>query len=149
MTYSPLEGSISKKNKSKKIKLLSIFGFLAILGIGGGVFAANITIATGSIEFGQGFASATACDSSITLVPDTTFNGTDFMVSSVVLIGVDSSASGCNGKTLTVKAINSSNAVQGSIATVVPSGAASVNITVVPTPSVTASVVSKFLLESE
>ncbi|MFZ9360780.1 MAG: hypothetical protein ACO249_05575, partial [Candidatus Nanopelagicales bacterium] len=112
-----------------------------------GVFAANITIATGAIEFGQGVASATACDNTITVVPNSTFDGTQFMVSSVELRGVDSSNSGCNGKTLTIKAISSS-ATLGTVSTVVPSGAASVDITVVPTPTVTASVLTKILLES-
>lgn len=147
MSKSPLEGSFSSRNKSKKIKLFSIAGFGVALIAGAGVFAANITIATGAIEFGQGVASATACDNTITVVPNSTFDGTQFMVSSVELRGVDSSNSGCNGKTLTIKAISSS-ATLGTVSTVVPSGAASVDITVVPTPTVTASVLTKILLES-
>ena len=147
MSKSPLDGSFSSRNKSKKIKLFSIAGFGVAIVVGAGVFAANITIATGAIEFGQGVASATACDNTITVVPNSTFDGTQFMVSSVELRGVDSSNSGCNGKTLTIKAISSS-ATLGTVSTVVPSGAASVDITVVPTPTVTASVLTKILLES-
>ena len=147
MSKSPLDGSFSSRNKSKKIKLFSIAGFGVAIVAGAGVFAANITIATGAIEFGQGVASATACDNTITVVPNSTFDGTQFMVSSVELRGVDSSNSGCNGKTLTIKAISSS-ATLGTVSTVVPSGAASVDITVVPTPTVTASVLTKILLES-
>ncbi|MFM1825699.1 MAG: hypothetical protein RLZZ37_334 [Actinomycetota bacterium] len=147
MSKSPLDGSFSSRNKSKKIKLFSIAGFGVALIAGAGVFAANIAIATGAIEFGQGVASATACDNTITVVPNSTFDGAQFMVSSVELRGVDSSNSGCNGKTLTIKAISSS-ATLGTVSTVVPSGAASVDITVVPTPTVTASVLTKILLES-
>lgn len=148
MSKSPLDGSFSRRNNRKKIKLISIFGIGLALVTGAGVFAANITIASGAIEFGQGVASATACDDSITVVPNSTFDGTRFMVSSVELRGVNSTNGNCNGKTLTVTAISTANATLGSIATVVPSGSASVNITVVPTPTVTASVLDKILLES-
>ena len=148
MSKSPLDASFSSSNSRKKIKLISIFGIGLALITGAGVFAANITIASGAIEFGQGVASATACDDSITVVPNSTFDGTRFMVSSVELRGVNSTNGNCNGKTLTVTAISTANATLGSIATVVPSGSASVNITVVPTPTVTASVLDKILLES-
>lgn len=148
MSYSPLESSFGKQQKSKNKKLITLIGLVVVGGIGGGVFAANISIATGAIEFGQGVASATACDSTITVVPDATFVTDKFLVSKVVLEGVDSSGSGCNGKTLTLTAVNSAGTEIGSIATVVPSGAASVDITVTPTPSVTSSVLAKFLLES-
>ena len=148
MSNSPLESSFSTGNKRKKIRLFSILGFAVAIIAGAGVFAANITIASGAIEFGQGVASATACDDSITVVPNSTFDGTRFMVSSVELRGVDSTNGKCNGKTLTVTAISTANATLGSIATVFPSGSASVNITVVPTPTVTASVLDKILLES-
>jgi hypothetical protein len=146
LSYSPLEGSFGKQQKSKNKKLIALVGFLLIAGIGGGVFAANITIASGAIEFGQGVASATACDSTITVVPSATYDGSDFTVSKVVLEGVDASA--CGTKTLTLKAIYSSNATIGSIAHSVASTAATINITVTPTPAVTSSVLAKFLLES-
>lgn len=149
MSYSPLEGSFGKQQKSKNKKLIALVGFLLVAGIGGGVFAANIGIATGNvIEFGQGTATTTACDSTITVVPDATFVTDKFLVTKVVLQGVDSSGSGCNGKTLTLTAVNSGGTEIGSIATAVPSGAASVDITVTPTPTVTASVLARFLLES-
>lgn len=161
MGKSPLETSIGSahvRRFSKPVMLLSLFGVLAL---GGGVLAANITISgTGgatTVEFGQGTISAIACDSDITLVPSSTFDGTNFLVSAVEIRNIDqrqgtsSGNNGCNGKTLTVKVLNSSNTSIASIATVVPSAtAASATITVTPTPtaSALATAVAKLTIES-
>jgi hypothetical protein len=93
----------------------------------GSTLAASITLSSGSpIEFGQGVATATACDSSITVTPYSTYvNDTataDFLFTSVALSNVDTATAKCGGKTFVLKAYTDSStiatnyAVSGSLA---------------------------------
>ena len=158
MSKSPLEQSFTNKGSRSFSKPVLIIALLSTLGLGGGVLAANIAVNGGSaIEFGQGTVATVACDTAVTLSPTSTYvNGSSaFFVTSVEIRDIDkrqgtsAGNDGCNGKTLTVKVLDSSGTVLGSIATVVPSAtAASATITVTPTPSVTASAVSRLTLES-
>ena len=156
MPKSPLEQSFTSNGKKSFSKPLLIIALLATLGLGGGVLAANIAINGGSaIEFGQGTVATIACDTAVTLSPTSTFSTDKFVVSSVEIRGIDQTAgdgsndSGCNGKTLTVKVLNTGGSTIGSIATIVPSSTASAaTITVTPTPQVTASDVARLTLES-
>jgi hypothetical protein len=157
---SPLEHSFVNKGSKKFSKPVLIIALLGVLGLGGGVLAASITINSGgTIEFGQGTVATIACDTDVTLAPTSTYvsGSSTFLVSSVEIRNIDqrqgtnAGNNGCNGKTLTVKVLNSSGTVLGSIATVVPSAtAASATITVTPTPtaSVIASDVARLTLES-
>jgi hypothetical protein len=158
MPKSPLEQSFTNKGSRSFSKPVLVIVLLATLGLGGGVLAASITINSGTaIEFGQGTIATIACDTDVTLSPTSTYNtgASTFLVSSVEIRNIDqrqgtsAGNDGCNGKTLTVKVLNSSGTVIGSIATAVPSAtAASATITVTPTPTVTASAVSRLTLES-
>jgi hypothetical protein len=101
------------KQSPPKKKFLSIFGALLLL-IGGTYFvqttlAANISLGSGQVEFGQGVTRTVACDSDgITLRPESTFANSQgsgsFKVGSIVLSDIDSSASGCQGKSFTIRA---------------------------------------------
>jgi hypothetical protein len=160
MPKSPLEQSFSSNGKKSFSKPLLIIALLATLGLGGGVLAANINVNSGNaIEFGQGTVATIACDTDVTLVPTSTYvsGSSTFILSSVEIRNIDqrqgtnAGNDGCNGKTLTVKVLNSSGTVLSSIATVVPSAtAASATITVTPTPtaSATATAVARLTLES-
>ncbi len=158
MPKSPLEQSFTNKGSRSFSKPVLIIALLATLGLGGGVLAANIAVNGGSaIEFGQGTVATIACDTAVTLSPTSTYNtgASTFLVSSVEIRNIDqrqgtsAGNDGCNGKTLTVKVLNSSGTVIGSIATAVPSAtAASATITVTPTPTVTASDVSRLTFET-
>jgi hypothetical protein len=101
-----------------KKKISSIFGALVLL-IGGAYFvqttlAANISLGSGQVEFGQGVTRAVACDSDgITLRPESTFansqGGGSFKFGSIVLSDIDSSALGCRGKSFTLRAFGISS----------------------------------------
>jgi hypothetical protein len=87
----------------------------------GSTLAANISLNSGAtVEFGQGVAQTTACDSDgITLTPITSFvNGTpgNFQLDSITVSSVNADGvvgtpeAGCDGKTFTVKAYTADGA---------------------------------------
>ena len=111
MSKSPLSGAFSgssepAKKKKKNGAILLIAG-IALTSSIGGVFAANsITIA--NVEFGQGVASTTSCDTGLTTAITQTYNtGTTFRVNTVTVSNVDATA--CDGKDLEVSLIKSSD----------------------------------------
>jgi photosystem II stability/assembly factor-like uncharacterized protein len=74
--------------------------------------AANLSINSGqSVEFGQGIAVSTVCDSTVTLTPYSSFvNGSSsgtFYFSAFQLSNIDAAA--CSGVTFTIKAYNNSS----------------------------------------
>jgi hypothetical protein len=92
----------SDDTKSKRSKKFLIISGVALVASVGAVFASNtITINSGTIEFGAGVASTTACDSAITTALNQTYSSTNskFELSSIVLSGI---ADTCNGKTVKV-----------------------------------------------
>lgn len=110
----PVEAVETTKKKSRKGIYIGI-AILALVPVIGSTYAASIAVNSGSaIEFGQGQNAVTACDSSITITPTSTFtpgtNNADgtFSLDTVVLGGVDTSA--CNGKTFKLVARDSSGA---------------------------------------
>ena len=93
----------------EKKKSPAIFGAVLLL-VGCGFFlqttlAANISINSGPVEFGQGITQTVACDDDILVTPISTFvnasGGGSFYFSSIAVTNVSSS---CNGKDLTVRA---------------------------------------------
>lgn len=74
--------------------------------------AANININSGPVEFGQGVASTTACDDSITVTPYSTFvnaaNAGTHMFTSLKISGIDSRPGKCEGKVFVIKAYGDS-----------------------------------------
>ena len=124
-----LGGSYEPSTKSRKTKFKVLLGVglvTVVMGMGS-TLAASITLSSGSpIEFGQGVATTTACDSSITVTPYSTYvNDTataDFLFSSVALSNIDTTTAACGGKTFVLKAYTDSStiatnyAVSGSLA---------------------------------
>ncbi|MFZ9360779.1 MAG: hypothetical protein ACO249_05570 [Candidatus Nanopelagicales bacterium] len=139
-----------KKNRTKLIFIiLLLVGLVTLLGR---VLAANITIASGAIEFGQGVADTIACDDDITVTPNSTFNGTTFLLTSVVLTDVDQRAgttqdTGCGAQNIVVKVHNSTTPIASATVTI-PTAAATSNFTVTPAPTATAGDVVRITLET-
>ena len=101
----------------KKFKVLLGVGLLAAVMGMGSTLAASITLSSGSpVEFGQGVAATTACDSSLTVTPFSTYVNSatsakaDFLFSSVTISNLDtattntSTGAGCGGRYLVLKA---------------------------------------------
>jgi hypothetical protein len=153
MSKSPLEGSFSNSGRRSIPKWTILLGVLTLTGIGGGVLAANITVGTGVVEFGQGTATTIACDTDITVTPVSTFNGTTFLVSEIALTGVDqrsssASNSGCGAQNIVVKALNGSTPLASATVSIPTATATSGSFTVTPSPSVTASDLTRINLET-
>lgn len=107
-----------KKSSSSKV-MLGLAGIAAVALLGS-TLAANISLNGGTgVEFGQGVALTTACDSSITTTPTAQFvnaaSGGSFNFSTVAFSDV---ASACWGKTFTLKAYGDSSATPLNLATV-------------------------------
>lgn len=153
MSKSPLEGSFSNSGRKPFPKWIMVIGLLTLTGIGGGVLAANITVGSGVVEFGQGTATTIACDTDITVTPVSTFNGTTFLVSEIALTGVDqrsssASNSGCGAQNIVVKALNGSTPLASATVSIPTATATSGSFTVTPSPSVTASDLTRINLET-
>ena len=98
----------SARPSKKKFKVVLGIGLLAgVMGIGS-TLAATVSINTGAtVEFGQGVAATTACDSSLTVTPGTTYvNDTqtsgstaNFQMRSIVLSGLNITAKSTDGAT--------------------------------------------------
>ena len=153
MSKSPLEGSFSNSGRRSIPKWTILLGVLTLTGIGGGVLAANITVGTGVVEFGQGTAEAIACDTSITVSPVSTFDGTTFLVSEIVLSGVDqrsssASNSGCGAQNIVVKALNGTTPLASATVSIPTATATSGSFSITPSPSVTANDLTRITLET-
>ena len=154
MSKSPLESSFS--NNERKIKPKWLVAFLALLGfgIGGGVFAANIGLGSSPIEFGQGVATVTACDSTMTLTPVSAYTSGEFKLKEIVIGGIDattvnaSTGVGCGTRVLTVKGLNSGATVIAEATYSVSATAATISATVTPTASPNATLVANLTIES-
>jgi hypothetical protein len=110
---------VRKKSSSSKA-MLGLAGIAAVALLGS-TLAANISLNSGgSVEFGQGVAQTTACDSDgITVTPTATFansaNGGSFNFSTVALSGI---AAACLNDVFTLKAYGDTSATPLTIATV-------------------------------
>jgi hypothetical protein len=99
--------------------MLGLAGIAAVALLGS-TLAANISLNSGAgVEFGQGVALTTACDSEITSTPTATFanaeGGGTFNFSTVAFSNVSSA---CLGKTFTLKAYGDTSATPLNLATV-------------------------------
>jgi hypothetical protein len=106
-----------KKSSSSKV-MLGLAGIAAVALLGS-TLAANISLNNGAgVEFGQGVALTTACDSDITSTPAATFvnaaGGGGFNFTTVAFTNVSSA---CLGKTFTLKAYGDTSATPLVIAT--------------------------------
>ena len=105
-------GGRERSRKPLKV-LLGIGGLAAVVALAS-TLAANININSGPVEFGQGVASTTACDSDgITVTPYSTFvNAADagtHMFTSLTVGGIDSRPGKCEGKIFVIKAYGDGN----------------------------------------
>jgi hypothetical protein len=114
-----LNNARAPKNRKSVKGLLAVAGFAAIAVLGS-TLAANISLNSGSLEFGQGVAVTAACDSDgITATPKAVFANTSgagsFNFASVAFSGVSTS---CAGRLFTVNAYGDSSSTPLNIATV-------------------------------
>jgi hypothetical protein len=123
------DGAPQKRTRQKKSStkgLVAAAGFAAIAVLGS-TLAANISLNSGTLEFGQGVAVTSACDTDgITATPKAVFSNASgagsFNFASISFTGI---ADLCTGKLFTVNAYGDSSATPLNIATV---GANSYNV---------------------
>jgi hypothetical protein len=120
------KNSRAPKNGKSVKGLLAVAGFAAVAVLGS-TLAANISLNSGSLEFGQGVAVTSACDSNgITATPKALFANTSgagsFNLASISFTGI---ADACTGDLFTVNAYGDSSSTPLNIATV---GATSYNV---------------------
>jgi hypothetical protein len=154
--FTPLGNSLGggKPRKGSRRKALLIIAGLSPIPLVGIVLAANVTITgTGGanvVEFGQGSASATACDTTLTTTLNTTYNGTTFMLSSIVLSDVNGTSGNCLNKAITVSPASDATTLGSAVVTPTATpGNTAGTYTLTPTPSVTASAVTKVLIQTQ
>jgi hypothetical protein len=121
-------GRAKSSSNKKSIRVAVAVGAVALVAVLSSTLAANITINTGSsVEFGQGLAGAAACDSSLTLTPNSVFSngngstGTFYFGSIKVADASTTSGSTglalCSGKYIRLAAYDSSTATPLTITT--------------------------------
>lgn len=98
---------------SRRRRIVAGLVVLSVIPVIGYTLAATITINGGSgIEFGQGQVATSACDTSMTVTPGTSWSTSRslFLVDTVTLTGVDLAAGGddCRGKIFIVTLLDSS-----------------------------------------
>ena len=117
-------GDAVGRGRGKKSFLL--IAVAATLGLGGAVLASNITVNSGgTVEFGQGVATTTPCDSAITVTPTSQYNGTanKFYLQEVNVTNIDSTT--CNTRVFTVSVYASGVALPTAQATATNASATS------------------------
>jgi hypothetical protein len=145
----------NKSGTKRRKKVLLLLSGLSPIPLVGFVLAANVTINGGNgandvVEFGQGSASATACDTTMTTTLNTTYNGTSFMLTTIVLSNIDTTSSGCLNKAITVSPANASSALASAVITPTATpGSTAATFTLTPLPSVTASAITKILIQTQ
>ena len=76
-------------------------------------FAANISIGSGPVEFGQGISQTTACDNEITILPGSAFVNSSgagsFALSTLTVSGINSGVGYCKDKAFLIKAFDNSS----------------------------------------
>lgn len=110
------------KKKSSNVKALTSLATVAAIAVLGSTLAANISLGSSGIEFGQGVQTTSACDSAITVTPSSRFVNASgagtFYLSTIAFTNIDASSSTyCSGKTFTVNAYNDTDATPLQIAT--------------------------------
>jgi len=101
----------SGRNFGKPLKIVLGIGALAAVVAVASTLAANININSGPVEFGQGVAQTTACDSEIVVTPQSSFinseNDASHYFTSVEISEIDGSADFCGGKIFRLRAYGS------------------------------------------
>ncbi|CAN2214844.1 hypothetical protein MCEMRE182_01070 [Candidatus Nanopelagicaceae bacterium] len=118
-----------RKSAPKKSNIKSLAGLATVAAVAvlGSTLAANISLGSTSLEFGQGVQTTAACDSSITLTPKVIFvnssTNPQFMLSTVSFTGIDAQAGKCQSKTFQLNAYGDSSATPLQLATTAASAA--------------------------
>ena len=168
-TSSPLSAFLDEKNhpekgtnKVRRNKKKALFaGLFLLLPSLSTTLAGQITLGTGAIEFGQGSQATAVCDTNITVDLQSTYDSASaiFEVSTITLGDLDTRAAGCEGETLSIKALNSAgteldlngsatgNALEYEV--VAPSGATETRVLPVDaSASVNSTAVARILIET-
>jgi hypothetical protein len=111
-----------RKKSNGNLKSLAGLASVAAIAVLGSTLAANISLGTSGIEFGQGVQTTAACDSAIDVTPSVRFINASgagtFYLSTIALSSIDfSSTTACRGKTFTLNAYNNSDATPLQLAT--------------------------------
>lgn len=155
MPNSPLDGSFESSKKRLKPKWIVAIIALIATGVGGGVFAVAITINPGTVEFGQGVASVTACDDEVTLIPVSAFNGTIFTLQSIEVRGLNTTTTngsgvGCGTRTLIVRAYAAGTTIAAEAsASISPTAVTDAVKTFSPAATPNATTITKITIESQ
>ena len=103
------EPVVKKKSNTRYLKIALGLAAVILIPTIGSTLAAGITVSGGAIEFGQGVVTTAACDDIITVTPTSVLTAGSFKLSVVTVSGV---AAACDGKTFTIKVLNSDNVAQ-------------------------------------
>ena len=102
------EPVVKKKSNTRYLKIALGLAAVILIPTIGSTLAGSIAVGTGSVEFGQGTVATAACDSSVNVIPTSTYTSSgSFALTS---ISVGSLEASCDTKYLKIKVINSSNA---------------------------------------
>ena len=97
-----------KKNNTRNLKIALGLAAVILIPTIGSTLAGSITVNSGTVEFGQGTTATAACDSSINIIPTSSYTSSgSFALTS---ISVGSLETTCNNKYLKIKVIDSENA---------------------------------------
>ena len=104
------EPVVKKKSKSRNLKIALGVAALILIPTIGSTLAGTITIGTSNtLEFAQGVTATTACDSAIVITPGSTLSSGTFKLTTLALTNIiNASDTGCAGKYLTLKVMDSS-----------------------------------------
>ena len=104
------EPVIKKKSKNRNLKIGLGVAALILIPTLGSTLAGTITIGTSNtLEFAQGVTATTACDSAIVITPGSTLSSGTFKLTTLALTDIiNASNTGCAGKYLTLKVMDSS-----------------------------------------
>ena len=94
-----------KKSNTRNLKIALGLAAVILVPTIGSTLAGSIVVSGGSVEFGQGIATAAACGN-VTLTPSASFNNDadDTGVFGIGTITLSAIPEGCSGKTFTIRA---------------------------------------------
>ena len=104
------EPVVKKKSNTRNLKIALGLAAVILVPTIGSTLAGSIALnSAANIEFGQGFATTAACDSSMTIVPTSAVVAGVFYLSTVVVSGANESV--CDGKYFTFRVVDGNNAL--------------------------------------
>jgi hypothetical protein len=126
--------------KSRRVKPWQVIaGVIALVMVPaiGNTFAGSITVNSAqNVEFGQGIASAAACDSAVTITPEAKYvtGNANYYLETITVSDLELRDTGtalnnlsCLGKTFKIQVLDGSNVLQQWVSSGVTTGAATIN----------------------